>query len=377
MGAAALAVAGAAGWYLAHRGLETTDNAQIDANIVAVPARTAGTVAHILFVENQKVHAGDVLAELDDAPTKARLAQAEATLASAIASADAADADAVVAESNAIGNKSFADASLQTARAGVATTQDQIKEREAQVQSAEAALAQAKLDRDRAKALFDSGAVAKSVFDQADTAFNRASADLDAARSRLTTEKLTVTQTRSKVAEADAKAKQANNVPVLVRQARAKAAQAHAQVQMAQAQRDLAALDFSYTKILAPHDGVVSKKTINEGQNVALGQTIVQLVTPEIYLTGNFKETQVTNMHVGQPAHFKVDAFPGRELEGEVESLSGATGSRFTLLPPDNATGNFTKIVQRLPVRIKLHAAPDGIVLRPGMSVDVTVDTRK
>ncbi|WP_394843229.1 HlyD family secretion protein [Pendulispora brunnea] len=377
MGVAALAIAAGGAWYVAHRGLETTDNAQIDTNIVAVPARTAGTVAKILFTENQQVHAGDVLAELDDAPAKARLAQAEASVAAAVASAEAADADAQVAETNAVGNKSFADASLQTAVAGVATTQDQIKEREALVQSAEANLAQAKLDRERAKSLFDSGAIAKANFDQADTAYNLAQANLDAARSRLTTEKLSVAQNRSKVAEADAKAKQANNVPVLVRQARARAAQAHAQVATAQAQRDLAALDLSYTKIVAPHDGVVSKKTINEGQNVALGQTIVQLVTPEIYLTGNFKETQVTNMRVGQPAHFSVDAFPGREFEGEIESLSGATGSRFTLLPPDNATGNFTKIVQRLPVRVKLHAAPDGIVLRPGMSVDLTVDTRK
>ena len=377
IGVTALAIIGTGAWYLAHRGLESTDNAQVDSNIVAVPARTAGTIARVYFVENQQVHAGDVLAELDAAPAKAKLAQAEATLVSAIASADAADADSEVVETNAVGNKSFADASLQTAVAGVATTRDQIKEREALVQSAESNLAQAKLDRDRAKTLFDSGAIAKAQFDQTENTYNRTVADLDAARSRLTTERLTVTQTRSKVAEADAKAKQANNVPVLVRQSRAKAAQAHAQVQMAQAQRDLAALDFTYTKILAPHDGVVSKKTINEGQNVALGQTVVQLVTPEVFLTSNFKETQVTNMHVGQGAHFKVDSFPGREFEGEVESLSGATGSRFTLLPPDNATGNFTKIVQRLPVRIKLHAVPDGIVLRPGMSVDVTVDTRK
>ncbi|HWL87666.1 MAG TPA: HlyD family secretion protein [Polyangiaceae bacterium] len=377
MGIAALALATGAGWYVTHRGLESTDDAQVDSNIVAVPARTAGTIAHVFFVENQQVHAGDVLAELDDAPAKAKLAQAEATLAAAVASADAADADAEVAETNAVGNKSYAEASLQTAVVGVASTQDQIHAREADVQSAEANLAQAKLDRERAKSLFNSGAVAKAQFEQADTTYNMADASLAAARSRLTTEKLSVAQNRSRVAEADAKAKQANNVPVLVRQARARAAQAHAQVQTAQAQRDLAALDFSYTKIIAPHDGVVSKKTINEGQNVALGQTVVQLVTPEIYITGNFKETQVSDMRVGQSVHFTVDSFSGRTFEGEVESLSGATGSRFTLLPPDNATGNFTKVVQRLPVRIKLHASPDGIVLRPGMSVDVMVDTRK
>jgi membrane fusion protein (multidrug efflux system) len=147
-------------------------------------------------------------------------------------------------------------------------------------------------------------------------------------------------------------------------------------VATAKALRDLAALELSYTKILAPHDGVVSKKSIAEGQSVSAGQGIVQLVTPGVWVTANFKETQLEHMHVGQVATFSVDAFPSIKVKGEVESLSGATGSRFTLLPPDNATGNFTKVVQRLPVRVKVTSVPDGVVLRPGMSVELTVDTR-
>ena len=138
----------------------------------------------------------------------------------------------------------------------------------------------------------------------------------------------------------------------------------------------LAALDLSYTKIVAPHAGVVSKKSINEGQTVSVGQPIVQLVTPALWVTANFKETQVGHMHPGQPAHFTVDAYPGVELSGTLESLSGATGSRFTLLPPDNATGNYTKVVQRMPVRVSVAAVPAGVLLRPGMSVELTVDTR-
>ena len=136
-------------------------------------------------------------------------------------------------------------------------------------------------------------------------------------------------------------------------------------------------LDLSYTRIFAPSDGVLSKKSINVGQMLSSGQSIVQLVTDKLWVTGNFKETQVAPMRVGQPASIEVDAFSGSSIVGEVESFSGATGAKFTLLPPDNATGNFTKVVQRVPVRVRLHELPAGITLRPGMSVDLTVDTRK
>ncbi|MET0344053.1 MAG: HlyD family secretion protein, partial [Polyangiales bacterium] len=183
-------------------------------------------------------------------------------------------------------------------------------------------------------------------------------------------------QSRSKVAEATAKLEVSDNVDTLMQQAAARAATARAQAETAQAVRDLAALELSYTKIHAPHDGVVSKKSINEGQAIASGQTIVQLVPDARWVTANFKETQVAHMRTGQPVKVQVDAFPDVKLSGHVQSFSGATGARFTLLPPDNATGNFTKVVQRIPVRIQLDAAPEGVPLLPGMSVSVKVDTR-
>jgi membrane fusion protein (multidrug efflux system) len=161
-----------------------------------------------------------------------------------------------------------------------------------------------------------------------------------------------------------------------VRQSQAKAEEAHANAEVARAARDLAALDMSYTKIYAPHDGVISKRTVNEGQSVAVGQAIAQVVTPHVWVTANFKETQLGRMRVGQPVRVEVDSFSHAEITGDVESISGATGAKFSLLPPDNATGNYTKIVQRVPVRIRLHDVPAGLVLRPGMSADVTVDTR-
>ncbi|HVU03293.1 MAG TPA: HlyD family secretion protein [Polyangiaceae bacterium] len=376
LGVVAAVALGTFGWVLAHRGLESTDDAQTDSDVVAVPAKVGGTIRVIHFTENQQVKAGDVLAEIDDAAVKARLAQADAAVAAALASAEAADADAELAETNAVGNKSVAEAGLRTAAVGAASFADQIKEAEAQARSAEASFAQATTDHEREKALFDKNSISKAEFDKAETAYAVASANLEGARARVQTLKLAANQAASRVVEASARAKQSSPVETLVREARAKAAAAHAQVDTAKALRDLAALDLSYTKIVAPHDGVVSKKTINEGQTVSPGQPIVQLVTPEVWVTGNFKETQVGKMHPGEPAHFSVDAYPGVEITGEVQSISGATGARFSLLPPDNATGNFTKVVQRVPVRIKVHDVPAGVSLRPGMSVDLTVDTR-
>jgi len=378
LGLIAAAVIGAGGiWYVTHHGLENTDNAQIDGDVVSVPARVGGVVTKISFADNQRVKTGDLLAELDSAPAQARLAEAEANLFAAQAQADAADATARVAETNAIGDKSVADASLITAAVGAASSSDQIKEAAAQLDSAQTSFAQAQTDNERAKRLFGTGAISQAESDRADTQLKVAQSAVDIARARLTAIKSSAAQAQSRVVEAKAKAKISNDVATQIQLAQARAKAAHAQVDTAKAARDLAALDLSYTKIFAPNDGVVSKKSINVGQMLSPGQSIVQLVTDKLWVTGNFKETQVSQMRVGQPATVEVDAFSGTSIQGEVESFSGATGAKFTLLPPDNATGNFTKVVQRLPVRVRLHELPPGIALRPGMSVDLTVNTRK
>ena len=374
---ALVAASGGTGWYVAHRGLETTDDAQVDGEVVAVPARLGGTITRAHFVENQHVKAGDLLAELDDAPATAKLAEAEATFAAAKATAEAMDAEVQVADANAVGNKSVAEAGLRTASVGVTSYSDQIQEGEADVKTAEASLAQATGDYERAKSLFASQSIAKAEMDRVETAHDVAESNVAAARARLATFRESANQAKSRVVEASARVKQSSLVEPLVHQAQARAEASHAQAETARAARDLAALDLSYTKILAPHDGVVSKKTINDGQSISPGQAIVQLVTPQIWVTANFKETQLGSMRVGQPAEFTVDAYGGAAFTGDVESISGATGARFTLLAPDNASGNFTKVVQRIPVRVHVHDAPAGLFLRPGMSVDLTVDTRK
>jgi membrane fusion protein, multidrug efflux system len=374
----AAAVAGGVAWYVAHRGEEATDDAQIDAEIVSIPARTAATVTKIYVRENQQVKAGDLLAELDAEPAKARLAQAEASLEAARASAEAADADARVAETNARGNKSIAEASLQGAASSASASKQQIAEGTAQVASATATFQKATADLERARSLVSSGAIATAQLDQSQALFDTASASLDQAKAHLAALRSSTSQALSRVQEANAKLEQSSHVDALIDQARARARTAHAQVATSQAARDLVALDLSYTKIVAPQDGSVSKRSIAVGQMVSPGQAIVQLVPDrQVWVTGNFKETQLRNMRVGQPAHLTVDAYPGLALQGDVESFSAATGSRFSLLPPDNASGNYTKVVQRVPVRIALHDVAPGVVLRPGMSVEVTVDTRR
>ena len=379
LGAIGVVLAGAGTvYYVTHRGLESTDDAQIDAEMVSVPARTAGVVSKLNFVENQVVKAGDVLAEIDATPAQARLAQADATLAAARASAEAADADADVAETNARGNKSVAEASLQGASSSEVASKEQIAEGHAQVASATANLQRAKTDLDRTKELVSSGSVAQAQLDQMQATFDIAKASLDQSKARLASLQATTSQAQSRVQEANARLRVSSDVDALINQARSRAKTAHAQVAVSQAVRDLAALDLSYTKILAPQDGIVSKKTIGVGQMLAAGQGIVELVpTREMWITGNFKETQLKKMRVGQPAHMEVDAFDGVTLHGEVESFSAATGARFSLLPPDNASGNYTKVVQRVPVRIHLKDVPAGLALRPGMSVDLVVDTNK
>jgi membrane fusion protein, multidrug efflux system len=374
----ALLAAGVGGYYITHKGLESTDDAQIDAEVVSVPARTAGVVNKLLFVENQSVKAGEVLAEIDPEPAQARLAQAEANLEAAKASAESADADERVAETNVKSNKTAAEASLHGAESSVSASQDQIAEGDASVSAAQTNLQKVKTDLDRARALVQGGSISQAELDRAQAAYDTAIATLQQAKARRASLGASTSQAFSKVQEANARVQQVSDIDALINQARARARTAHAQVTVAKTVRDLAALELSYTHILAPQDGFISKKTINVGQMIQSGQGVVQLVpTAAVWITGNFKETQLAHMRAGQPAHATVDAFNGVTVHGEVESFSAATGARFSLLPPDNASGNYTKVVQRVPVRIKLKDVPAGLVLRPGMSVDLVVDTNK
>jgi membrane fusion protein (multidrug efflux system) len=375
-GAAAALVLGVA-WYVAHRGIEATDDAQVDADVVAVPARTAGMVTRVLVGENQLVKAGQVLAELDPAPAKARLALADAALEAARASAQAADADAHVVEENAHGNLSAAQAGVSGATSSAVASRSQIAAGEAEVAQAQANADQAKADLGRARSLYEQTAIAKAQLDQAQAGYDAAAAALASARARVASLRAGAAMASSQIEQANARLRQSADVAAIVEQARAKARAIHAQVATAEAQRELAALDLSYTQILAPQDGTLSKKSVAVGQVVAAGQPIGQLVpVQEVWITANFKETQLAHMRVGQPVDVEIDAFPDVKLHGHVQSLAAATGARFSLLPPDNASGNYTKVVQRVPVRVALTDVPAECPLRPGLSAEVKVETR-
>ncbi len=378
LGALAVAALGGGAFWLSQRGLESTDDAQVDAELVAIAPRVAGVVTKVAFEDNQNVKAGDVLVELDSEPAKARLQQAEANLEAARATASAADAEARLAETNAKAGNRVASASLSAASAGASSSRDQIAEARARVTAAEAGRAQAKSDYDRTSKLVESGALGAAQLESARTANDTAEASLAQARAHLAVLEGAAAQAGAHVAEASARAEQAKQVDVVIAQAQAKSRAANAQVAQLEAVRDLAKLELSYTRIVAPQDGVVSKKNIAVGQTVSVGSPFVQLLPAKpLWVTANFKETQLGHMKDGQPVDVEIDAFPGMKLHGKLESFSAATGARFALLPPDNATGNFTKVVQRVPVRVRFESLPSDVVLRPGMSAYVTVDTRK
>ena len=378
LGVIGVAAVGAAIYYKVTAGYEETDDAQLEADVVAVPARVGGVVMRVAVVENQVVKQGDLIAELDSAQHEARLHQAEAELASAEASAVAADAEVDVVEASARGQHSVAEATLKGSGASVLTTADDIAQARAALAASTANRRQAEIDLNRAKALFAENAIPRQRFDSAQTAFDAADANLAQAKARLASAQSSTAVAEARVSEAKARVSLTGSVDAQIAQARARAAVAHARVQTATATRDLARLDLSYTKIVAPRGGVASKKTISVGQMVSPGQPVVMIVPDdEAWVTANYKETQLQRLRVGQPAEIEVDAFPGMKLKGSVESLSGATGSRFSLIPADNATGNFVKVVQRVPVRVHLEKTAESKALRPGMSASVTVDVRR
>lgn len=371
-----VAVAAGAWWYIMQIGREYTDDAQVDSDVVSIPSRTSALVKKINFTDNQHVKAGDVLVELDDVPGAARLAQAQAQLDAAESSAAAADADVRVVETQAKGNHSVAKASLVGAASSASSTQQQISEAEASVQTAKVTLDRVKTDLDRMKQLVASGSATQSDLDHTQSEYDIANSRLTQAEAHLRVLHATLGQATSSIEEANARI-EATDVDVIVAQAKAKATVAHSQVAVAKTTRDLAALDLSYTKIYAPSDGVISKRAVSVGQMASNGQSILQMIPDEKpWITGNFKETQLAEMKLDQIVDVNVDAYPSAKIIGKVESFSGATGARFALLPPDNATGNFTKVVQRVPVRVTLVDFPKNIHLVPGLSVSLTVHTR-
>jgi len=372
---ALLAVAGLAIHALLTAGREETDDAQVEADVVPVAPRVPGQVLVVNVVENQPVKRGDPVLQLDPADYEARLAQAEADLATAKAQAAVAEAQEAVAAASATGGLATAEAAVSSSTTAVSNAEAQVRASEAAVERARADARKAELDLARARRLGAESAVAQETVDHAEVAAEAARAALAQAEAGLAGAQDARQAAVSRVAEARGRLRQSSPVGAELAAAHAAAELARARVKGAEASLRLSGLQLSYTRVTAPEDGVVSRLGVHEGQSVQGGQPVIELVPLRTYLVANFKETQIGEMRPGQRAEIRLDAFPGRTFQGTVESRSGGTGARFALVPPDNASGNFVKVVQRVPVRIAWNPPPD-LPLTAGLSAVVTVFVR-
>jgi membrane fusion protein, multidrug efflux system len=373
---ALLAVAGIGLYTMATRGREGTDDAQVAADMVPIATRVGGAVAHLHIHENQLVKRGDLLAEIDPADYDARVQQAEAELSIAKAQAAVADAQVQIVDATSKGGLATARAALTGSTAGVSSADAQVLASHADLARADAELRKAEIDLQRAQTLRQANAVTQERLDGVQIAFDSARAAKAQAEAQVSLAEDARRGAQSRVGEARGRVSQSAPVAPQIAAARASSDLANARVRSSEAALALAKLQLGYTRIAAPADGFASKLTVHEGQLVSVGQPLIELVPTSTYVIANFKETQVGSMHLGQPAEIEIDALPGRKFEGKVESLSGGTGASFSLLPADNATGNFVKVVQRVPVRIAWVNPPADISLRAGLSADVTVDVR-
>lgn len=352
---------------------EDTDDAQVMADIVPVAARVHGPVRRLLVQENQLVEKGALLAEIDDADYAARAEQADAELATAQAQARAADAQVQIAEASARGGLASAQAALASTNAGANGAEANLESARAALAGADAAARRAAQDLSRARQLREANALPQDRLDAAQFAHDAAQAALAQAKARVDSEEESRRAAHSRIAEAKGRLDQSAPIAAQIDAARAGAELAHARVRSAEAALALARLELSYTRVTAPTAGLASKLGAREGQLVSAGQPLCELVPIATYVIANFKETQIGQMKPGQPAEITIDAFPGQTLTGRVESLAGGTGASFSLLPADNATGNFVKVVQRVPVRIAWTDPQVPLPLRAGLSAVVTV----
>jgi membrane fusion protein, multidrug efflux system len=370
----ALAIYGGVSWYA--RGKENTDDAQVDADIVTVSTRVAGPVLKVYVSSNQQVTKGQPLVDIDPADYQARVNQADAELAAAKAQAVAADAQVGIVEATSKGGLSVARAQLSGSATGVASADADVAAAQAALARAQAQADQADVDLARAESLLKDQAIPRAQVDTARSNSQAAHAAVAQAQAQISAAKDMKRTAQTRIAESAARVEQSAPVDAQLASARANADLAHARVQSAEAALALAKLQLSYTHITAPADGLLSRLAVEEGQLVQAGSSVVSVVPNQTYGTANFKETQVGEMRAGQRVEIKVDAYPGRSFEGKVNSTSPGTGARFSLLPPDNASGNFVKVVQRVPVTITWVNVPADVKLSAGMSTDVTVFTR-
>jgi membrane fusion protein, multidrug efflux system len=357
---------------------ESTDDAQVDGHINSVSARVSGHVTSLNVDDNQYVKAGTLLVEIDPSDYQVAYERAKADYDNALAAASAAGVNVPITSVNTTSQVSVTEADVASARAGIAAARQQFDAARAQRDEAEANDVKAQNDLARYKQLVDKQEISQQQYDQAVANSKANSAAVVAAHAMADAAQSQVTEAQGKLAQAEANYRYAQTAPRQMEISRSRAQEAEAQAQQKKADLDQAKLNLQYTKITAPVEGIVSDRTVEVGQNVAPGQELMKVIPlNDVWITANFKETQLREMKVGQPVTLEVDA-NGRKYKGKVNSIAGASGSRFSLLPPENATGNYVKVVQRIPVKIVLDPGENNDQsLRPGMSVDPKVWIRQ
>ena len=389
---AVAAIVGVGAWLWLTAGQESTDDAQVEAHVTPIAARVGGTVLAVPAPDNREVETGQVLVQIDPRDYEVALARAEAELANVEAEAAAARAGVPIMSTTTTSNVSTARGGVAQAEAGVAEAEQSLEAARARVITAQARLREqeanatkAARDVERLRPLIAKQEIAQQQFDTAvaDAEAKRAAADSAGAQIQEAEAAIRVAESHIKQAhagqeQATAGLRQAETAPEQVAQTRARLSSAEARVKQAETAVKQARLNLDYATVKSPVKGIVSKKSVEPGQVVQPGQPLMTVIPLDrIWISANFKETQLAAVRPGQRVTVKVDAYGGREFTGKVDSIAAATGSRFSLLPPDNASGNFVKVVQRVPVKILLDDSQDKEdVLRPGMSVTPTIYTK-
>ncbi|MEO8373087.1 MAG: HlyD family secretion protein [Candidatus Solibacter sp.] len=390
LGMLIIGVAGGVWAYYHFRDRVSSDDAQVDAHILAVAPKISGNVIEVLVKDNQPVKAGDILVRIDPRDYQARVEIARAAVLQAQSQLNTAQTVVpLTSETTQSGTSGaaaqLADAQADLERARLAAQQaasSDIAVAEANVRTRQAGNERAQADLARMKPLLDKAEIPRLQYDAYQAAARVAESELHAAQQQLSSVQQTAgirqasvqsAQSKVSLAQAQVQASQANRKQVDVR--RAETGTASAGVNAARANLANAELQLSYASIVAPMDGVVTRKSVEPGQIVQPGQSLMALIPlHDVWVTANFKETQLAHVRPGMPAEIKVDMY-GESVSGHVDSIASATGSRLSLLPPENATGNFVKVVQRIPVKILIDNS-HGLVLRPGMNVDATIFTK-
>jgi membrane fusion protein, multidrug efflux system len=372
---AILVVAGLAFWW--HSTFyEDTDDAQISGHLIQISSRIQGHVLKVYVDENQRVKAGDPIADLDPRDFQVAVENAKATLTAAQAAASVAKVAVPLTTVNTGSNLTSATADLTGSHDAVQEAEGELRAAQARVTQAQANNAKAQSDLERYRPLVAKDVISKQQWDGAIAAAAAAQASVADAQASAQAASDAVRVARERESAADAALQYAQTRPQQIESQNAKAKQAEAQVEQAQAQLDQAQLNLSYCHIVAPEDGIITRKSVEVDQNVSAGQNLLTLVSlNNIWVTANFKETQLEHMHAGQAVEVHVDA-TGKDYAAKVTQIGGATGSVLSLFPPENATGNYVKVVQRVPVRIdfdNLAKEDPNHRLRPGLSVEPKV----